>query len=54
MNDAEQKLRDSERAKKDATEDLANLFDPEGYGKDGEWKKLDGQCLEKIVGEYVS
>jgi hypothetical protein len=26
----------------------------EGFGKNGEWKKLEGTCLEKDTGEYVS
>lgn len=33
---------------------LQKLFDPvNGFGKYGEWKKLDGTCIEKDAGEYV-
>ena len=39
--------RDMEKAEKDAQD----LFDVTRYGKDGEWKKLDGTCLEKDTGE---
>ena len=34
-----------------AEDDLKKLFDPEWYGKDGEWKKLHNTCLDKEVGE---
>jgi hypothetical protein len=36
-----------------ANEDLLDIFDPEGFGPEGEWKKLDGMCLSKDTGEYV-
>ncbi|KAI0057754.1 hypothetical protein BV25DRAFT_1352121 [Artomyces pyxidatus] len=36
-----------------ANEELSNLFDPTGYGADGEWKKLDGLCLTKDTGDYT-
>ena len=26
----------------------------DGFGKQGEWKKLEGTCLEKDMGEYVA
>lgn len=34
-------------------EELAELFDPEGFGTEGEWKKLDKFCLEKHDRECV-
>ncbi|KAG1753222.1 glucosidase II beta subunit-like-domain-containing protein [Suillus lakei] len=30
-----------------------DLFDPDGFGSEGEWKKLDGMCLSKDTGEYT-
>ena len=36
-----------------AQRELEDLFKPDRFGKDGEWKKLDRLCLEKDTGEYV-
>jgi len=47
LNAAQRSLADEEGA-------LQKLFDPvDGFGKSGEWKKLDGTCVEKESGEYV-
>ncbi|KAG8832269.1 hypothetical protein FRC17_001628 [Serendipita sp. 399] len=32
---------------------LNRLFDPEWFGADGAWKKLDGTCLSYDTGEYT-
>jgi protein kinase C substrate 80K-H len=32
---------------------LAKLYDPQWFGSDGTWKKLDGTCLSKNTGEYT-
>lgn len=48
---AENSLNIAKKEKEQADKDLARLFDPEWYGKEGEWKKLDGLCLEKDTGE---
>ncbi|KAL0575900.1 hypothetical protein V5O48_006073 [Marasmius crinis-equi] len=53
LTDAENALKKAENAKKDAEEDLEDLFSVEGFGSEGEWKKLDGLCLEKDTGEYT-
>ncbi|EPQ59687.1 hypothetical protein GLOTRDRAFT_98561 [Gloeophyllum trabeum ATCC 11539] len=53
LTEAEQALRRAENDKKKAEDDLSDLFDPEGYGAQGEWKKLEGTCLEKDVGDYT-
>ncbi|KAI8984963.1 endoplasmic reticulum protein [Trametes punicea] len=53
LSDAEHSL-DLTRKEKDQKEKEFNrLFDPEWYGSEGEWKKLDGTCLDKEVGDYI-
>jgi len=37
--------------KSKASEDLNDIFDPEVFGYEGEWKKLEGVCVEKEQGE---
>jgi protein kinase C substrate 80K-H len=37
----------------DETSALEKLFDPEWFGTEGEWKKLENMCLAKDTGEYV-
>lgn len=51
LNQAESALSKATSVHKGATEDLSDLFDPEAFGKWGEWKKLQGLCLEKDTGE---
>jgi protein kinase C substrate 80K-H len=51
LNDAEQTLATSTRAKTQLEEDLSKLFNTEWFGREGEFKKLDGTCLEKNTGE---
>ncbi|KZT27082.1 hypothetical protein NEOLEDRAFT_1161953 [Neolentinus lepideus HHB14362 ss-1] len=53
LNDAEHSLRLAKDEKKRAEDDLNDLFDPKGYGAEGEWKKLDKTCLEKDTGDYT-
>lgn len=53
LSDAETTLREAEEKLKNAQRDLEDLFKPDRFGKDGEWKKLDKFCLEKDTGEYV-
>ena len=53
MQDAENQLRALRKEKESAQKDLARLFDPEWFGAEGEWKKLDGQCFSKDTGEYT-
>ncbi|KAG9030475.1 hypothetical protein FRB95_003925 [Tulasnella sp. JGI-2019a] len=43
----------SERQLKTDEEARDKLFSPTWYGKDGEWRKLDGTCLSKDTGEYT-
>ncbi|KLO07499.1 endoplasmic reticulum protein [Schizopora paradoxa] len=50
---AENDLRHKRNDKDDAEQELASLFDPEWFGRDGVWKKLDELCLEKDTGEYT-
>lgn len=50
-DEAERSLGNARDELKTAERSLADLFDPEGFGKDGEWKKLDGTCLSKDTGE---
>ena len=53
LSDTEAVLREVEDKFESAQRDLEDLFRPDGFGKDGEWKKLDGLCLEKDTGECV-
>lgn len=53
LSEAETALREADDKFKNAQRDLEDLFKPEKFGRDGEWKKLDGLCLEKNTGEYV-
>jgi len=50
---AENDLRNKRDEKDDVEGELSSLFDPEWYGRDGAWKKLDELCLEKDTGEYT-
>jgi protein kinase C substrate 80K-H len=51
FEDAEDSLKFTKNENKNAVEDLARLFDVDGYGSQGEWKKLEDTCLEKDGGE---
>ena len=53
LSDAETALREAEDEFKNAQRDLEDLFKPDRFGQNGEWKKLDKLCLEKDTGEYV-
>jgi len=53
LSNAETTLREAEDKLKNAQRDLEDLFKPDRFGKDGEWKKLDRLCLEKDTGEYT-
>lgn len=53
FSDAENALKQVRKDKENAEKDLSELFDPTGYGVEGEWKKLDGMCLEKDTGDYT-
>ncbi|EED81149.1 predicted protein, partial [Postia placenta Mad-698-R] len=34
-------------------EELTRMFDPEWFGSEGEWKRLQGVCLSKDTGDYT-
>lgn len=53
LSDAETALREVEDRFDSAQRDLGDLFNPERFGKAGEWKKLERLCLEKDTGEYT-
>ena len=53
LSDAEHSLRLARDEAQEAAQDSLDLFDPEGFGVEGEWKKLDGLCISKDTGEYV-
>ncbi|KAF7354938.1 hypothetical protein MSAN_01408600 [Mycena sanguinolenta] len=53
LTDAENALKRVREQKKNAEEDLEEIFNPEGFGTEGEWKKLDGTCLALDTGEYT-
>jgi len=45
----------AQRSLADEESALQKLFNPtDGFGKHGEWKKLDGTCIEKESGECVN
>jgi protein kinase C substrate 80K-H len=51
LNDAGRNLDYAQEQLKKSREELADLFDPAGYGPEGEWKKLQNTCLTKDFGE---
>jgi protein kinase C substrate 80K-H len=53
LSDAEHSLKLTQDEQRTANEDLQDIFDPDGFGPEGEWKKLDGMCLSKDTGEYT-
>ncbi|THH05009.1 hypothetical protein EW145_g5112 [Phellinidium pouzarii] len=53
FQNAEHDLGQVRREKEEAQRELARLFDPEWFGTEGEWKKLDGLCLNKDTGDYT-
>ncbi|KAJ7667592.1 glucosidase II beta subunit-like-domain-containing protein [Mycena polygramma] len=53
LNDAEAALNRVKKDKTTAEEDLDEIFNIHGFGAEGEWKKLDGTCLELNTGEYT-
>ncbi|KAJ7367858.1 glucosidase II beta subunit-like-domain-containing protein [Mycena albidolilacea] len=53
FNDAEAALNRVKKDKKTAEEDLDEIFNVQGFGAEGEWKKLDGSCLALDTGEYT-
>ncbi|KAF8239565.1 hypothetical protein L208DRAFT_1386039 [Tricholoma matsutake] len=45
-----------ERLKTEKTEkegEIGEIFDVHGFGREGEWKKLDGQCVQTDSGDYT-
>ncbi|KAI0269413.1 glucosidase II beta subunit-like-domain-containing protein [Gloeopeniophorella convolvens] len=52
-NDAEHSLDLARKELETAQEDLKDLFDPTGFGTQGEWKKLHNTCLSKDTGDYI-
>lgn len=53
LTDAENELENLKSDKERAENDALEIFDVHGFGAEGEWKKLDGTCLEKDTGECV-
>ncbi|KAJ7122861.1 glucosidase II beta subunit-like-domain-containing protein [Mycena epipterygia] len=53
LTDAEATLNRVKNDKKTAEEDLEEIFNIHGFGAEGEWKKLDGTCLELDTGDYT-
>ncbi|KAI0346969.1 hypothetical protein BDW22DRAFT_1351294 [Trametopsis cervina] len=53
LDDAESKLRTATSSKDKVAEDISRLSDPKWFGREGEFKKLDGTCLEKNTGDYT-
>ncbi|KAF8632015.1 hypothetical protein AX17_004958 [Amanita inopinata Kibby_2008] len=53
LTDAENQLSHLADDKQSTEEKLSKLSDPHHFGVEGEWKKLDGTCLETTSGEYT-
>jgi protein kinase C substrate 80K-H len=53
FHDAENDLNGLKHDKENAEKAAKEIFDVKKFGPKGEWKKLDGTCLEKDTGEYV-
>ncbi|PCH41568.1 hypothetical protein WOLCODRAFT_24840 [Wolfiporia cocos MD-104 SS10] len=53
FTDAEDALKNVQQERDKAQEELTRLFDPEWFGPEGEWKKLQNACLSKDTGEYT-
>ncbi|KAI0939027.1 hypothetical protein AcW1_004173 [Taiwanofungus camphoratus] len=53
FNDAEHSLDLARQELQKAQEELSRLFDSEWFGPEGEWKKLQGTCLQKDTGDYT-
>lgn len=51
LSDAEHSLKLTQDEVERAQTDLSRLFNPEWFGAEGEWKKLEGLCLTKDTGE---
>ena len=52
--DAKNELDRMVKDKETKENDIKEIFNINGFGKDGEWKKLDGHCMELDTGESVS
>ncbi|KAF9480233.1 endoplasmic reticulum protein [Pholiota conissans] len=53
FHDAEHELNNLKSTKENAEKGAQEIFSGTRYGPKGEWKKLDGACLEKDTGEYT-
>lgn len=51
FNDAEKKLNDLKSDREQKENDLKKIFSVDGFGNQGEWKKLDGFCSDLESGE---
>ncbi|KZP21726.1 hypothetical protein FIBSPDRAFT_910677 [Athelia psychrophila] len=51
--EAEHSLSLAREEKRSAEQEHAELFDVEGFGAEGEWKKLQGLCLDRVQGDYT-
>jgi len=53
-DDAESDLRQAKQNRLEVETQISDIFKTSGYGAQGEWKKLDGNCLDTVVGECVN
>ena len=53
LTDAERELESLISEKEKVESEVLEIFNVEGFGAEGEWKKLDGTCLTKDAGECV-
>ncbi|KAK7051251.1 hypothetical protein VNI00_004751 [Paramarasmius palmivorus] len=53
LTEAESALNKAKKSLEDTEADLAEIFNIHGFGREGEWKKLDGLCLDTESGDYI-
>ena len=53
LTDAERELESLISDKEKVEGETLEIFNVHGFGAEGEWKKLDGTCLENDAGECV-
>lgn len=53
LTQAQSALAQLQTQKGKVAEDIKEVFSVEKFGKRGEWKKLDNECIEHHAGEYI-
>ncbi|KAF6762433.1 glucosidase II beta subunit-like-domain-containing protein [Ephemerocybe angulata] len=53
LTEANTELNHMRREKTESESDVLKIFNPEHFGAEGEWKKLDDTCINHEVGDYT-